>query len=116
MRNSSRSSVALLGMSFFSAALASSCCLFPVLLGLIGITGFTFEFDFFESNRVYPIVFSVLLFGVSVFLSYRCRSAQGRCSTDVDSPACKPTLRRFLLMWGVAILILVFLIKFPDFL
>ncbi len=114
MKIRSRPPIVLLGMSLVTGALASACCLFPVLLGFLGITGIALELDFFERYRGYLIGFAVLLFGLSALLAFR-RRGDSVCEMGPDGENCGPRNRRSLILWGAAIIILILLVKFPDY-
>jgi mercuric ion transport protein len=56
--------------SLVSGVLASACCLGPLVLGLMGISGAAFAHEF-EPFRPYLLVVTYALLGAAFYLSYR---------------------------------------------
>ncbi len=74
--------------SLVSGVLASACCLGPLVLGLLGISGAAFAHKF-EPFRPYLLVVTYALLGGAFYLTYR---PQTTCGPD---SACEmPRARR----------------------
>jgi mercuric ion transport protein len=101
---------ALIG-SVLSAGLASACCIGPVLLALLGISGAGLLLNL-EAYRPYFIGFALLLLGVAFYLSYR-KPAVENCGPGGACVVPRSAKTTRILLW-MATLIVGLLIFFPD--
>ena len=94
--------------SVVSGILASACCIGPLVLGLMGISGAAFAHRF-EPFRPYLLVVTYALLGGAFYLSYR---PQAMCG---PGEACEmPRANRFgrLMLW-IAAIVVVLATAFP---
>ena len=106
----SRSAVAN-GLSVFSAffsVLPISCCVFPVTLSFLGVSGLAFA-SALMPYRPYFIVLTLLSLGTAFYFTYR---PQKDCAPD--APCAIPKVRRVQIrvFWVVTAFVLILLI-FP---
>jgi len=91
-----------------SAALASMCCILPLGLGAVGLSG-TVLSSFFEPLRPYLLALATVLIALGFYFSFRAQAEGEVCTTNSTtfSRASRPTL-------VVAALATVLLAVFPS--
>ena len=103
-----RARTATLWGSVVGGALASACCIGPVVFTLLGLSGVAYA-QRFEPFRPYLLVVTIGLLGGGFYLTYRPAAACGpgeACERPAANRAGKITL-------GVATLVVVLLTTFP---
>jgi copper chaperone CopZ len=81
------------GSAVVAAGLASICCILPLGLGVLGLSGAMIS-AFFEPLRPYMLALAGLLLALGFYLSFRAGKTREVCSTDsmTASRAARPTL------------------------
>jgi len=94
--------------SLVSGILASACCIGPLLLGLMGISGAAFA-QRFEPLRPYLLIVTYALLGGAFYLTYRSQPACGRGET-CEMPRANRAGR--VMLW-IALVIVIAATTFP---
>lgn len=94
--------------SVVSGVLASACCIGPLVLGLMGISGAAFA-QRFEPFRPYLLVVTYALLGSAFYLTYRPQAACG------PGQACEMprTNRVGIIMLWIAAIVVILATAFP---
>jgi mercuric ion transport protein len=92
--------------SILSAFLASTCCIGPLLLALLGISGASLLLPF-KRHQPYFVALTFLLVGTSLFLTYR--SPRAGEDAECACPAPRASVGAKLLIWLATVLALAFL-------
>lgn len=109
--NTAKSQQATLVGSVLSAVLASVCCLGPIVLAVLGISGAGFILKF-EAYRPYFAALAVLLLGTAFYLTYK-RKPAARCEPGTLCANPKSDRLNRIVLWIASVLV-VFFIFFPQ--
>lgn len=84
--NTARSSIRMASAGVFSALLASSCCIIPVLAILAGSTGMASSLSWVEPARPYLIGLSVAVLGFAWYQNLKVRKETPDCCAAPEKP------------------------------
>lgn len=102
--------------AIITAALASLCCITPVLAVLGGLGGIASSFSFLDPLRLYLIGFTVIILGYAFYKEYKHKKETDiECACDdEESPVKKNFINSKGFLWLVAVIAVV-LISFPYY-